>query len=248
MGEHTELNLRIVRGKNHVMNRIFRDKRGTNLFPFFRTDRNILQVRITARKATRRRSPLHKVRVDAMRFLVHERRENFHVSVLKLFQFAVIQNRLNKKCFLFRKVEFVQKAIENSAVRAAAGRRFLQDLELKIVVKNFGELLWRTDIERASTRKLVHEFFRFFDARRKVCGKRLQSLGVHGCAVFFHVKEHLENRHFRFFKMLQLPVLRKLFLDLVPEFINRRSGLCGIFRCIVHRHTAKFDFIFSILI
>lgn len=83
-----------------------------------------------------------------MGFLVHERRKNFDIRILELFQFAVFQNRFDESGFTFGKFELVEQAVENRAVRASTGRRLLQDLQSQIVIENFGELLRGSDVER----------------------------------------------------------------------------------------------------
>ena len=68
MRQNTKFNLRIVRTHQSIV-AFTRQEQCSNLTSFFRTDRNILQIRIGTAEAPRSRYHLIKRAVNAFRFL-----------------------------------------------------------------------------------------------------------------------------------------------------------------------------------
>ena len=75
VSQHTKFNLGVVHRQDDIV-WVLGNECGTNLFAQIATDRDVLQVRVSAGKATRSRTPLDKAGVNPFCFRVHQSREH----------------------------------------------------------------------------------------------------------------------------------------------------------------------------
>ena len=153
VGEHAEFNLRVVHRENHVA-WVLWDECGADLLAEFATDGDVLQIRIAARKAACRSTPLDKARVDALGVRVHKRREHGNVCALHLLELAVFDD-----C----KDDGVGGAEAEFFEDGGIGAAFFDFREAERVKEHFAELLGRTDVE-FETGHVADFFFELFDA------------------------------------------------------------------------------------
>ena len=174
--KHSEFNLRVVHRKDYVVLAL-RDKRCADFFAQVATHGNVLQVRIAARKAARRGTPLDKARVDAARVRIDERREHRDVSALHLLEFAVLDDGEDNR---------VRRLVAEFFEHDRVGTALLDFGQPERVEKDVAELLGRTDVEFDS-RHVANFFFEIFDAVRKLLFERLEGRNVDGDAHGFHL-------------------------------------------------------------
>ena len=215
VGEHAELNLRVVYRENHVV-RILRNECGADLLAEIATDGDVLQVRVAAREAACCCTPLDEACVDALRVRVHERREHGNVGALHLLEFSVLDNGENNR---------VRAAEAEFFEDGGVGAAFFDFGESECVKEHFAELLGRADVKFA-TCHVADFFFELFDAVFQIGLQFLENLRVDECANAFHLVKHLEKRHFLAEEVLLVVVLLELGAERSPE-AERVDGVFG---------------------
>ena len=132
VGEHTQLDLRIVGHKQDVI-REAGDEREPDLPAELAPDRDVLEVRRFRRDAARRHRGLLERRVHAAGLRVDEPRQRIEIRRLELGELAVLEER-------FDDVVLAAQALERRGVGRESGLRPPRRLESELVVQDRAQL------------------------------------------------------------------------------------------------------------
>ena len=234
VSQHAELNLRVVHRQDDIV-RILGNERGTNLFAQIATDRNVLQVGISAGKATRSRTPLDKAGVNPFCFRVHQSREHRHVGTLHLLEFAVLYDGKN---------DGVRRTDGKFLQHGGVGTAFLDFGESQRIEQHLSKLFGAADVEFQPCH-VADFFFQFFDTTGKFHFQILEDRRIHVGTNAFHLVQHLEQGHFLAVEKLLVIHLLELLQQWPPEAerIDRIFG--AVFGSVLHSHAVERNLILA---
>src|SRR5204862_5186117 len=185
--EYTKLDLRVVRGDKDAVRRAGNEC-AADAAAERRADRDVLQVRRTAREPSGRGDGLLKRRVDAARLGIDEPAEPFRVGRAELLDLAVLEDLLDHRV---RAAEL----FEDGGVGREAGARPPAARELQLLEQERLELLRRVQAELVAD----HGERFLLDARdlaRELLAEVAQVREVDGDPGLFHLDEDVDEREF----------------------------------------------------
>ena len=183
--EHTQLDLRVVRGHEHHVRRAG-DERVADPASERRADRDVLQVRPAAREPSRSGDGLVEGRVDAPCLRIDQSSEPLGVRRAELFDLAVLEDLLDHRMRAAKLLEHRRVGGKTRPGAATAG-------QLELVEQERLQLLGRVDAEIVA-HGVVGLALDSRDLTRELLPQRAQVREVHGDPRFLHFDEHVDER------------------------------------------------------
>ena len=243
--QNPQLDLRVVSSKELPTVSSIRNERLSHLPTKLGTNRNVLDVRISAGKSTRRRPDLVEARVNALGLRIHQQRQGIDISRLQLAKFAELQHGIGYLVDAIVKSTRLPDFLQCIGVHRPAGLGLASLGCPQFVDQKRGHLLVRSQVKLSSTdhssSSLLDLLYIGTQLLRHLSERRL----IDHHTVPLHFDDHRQQRQLDLLIHISCLMYIDLRLEILLQPPREISVGCGIRTHLVDRHCRHRDLLFS---